>query len=77
MNRSPNNFRRQKLLDCGFMQKVELLNVSDRNIQIVTEYANGSSFNDLADKYKLTDGRIGAIVAMCIRKCNQITLSFK
>lgn len=69
MKRSPGNFRRQKLIDCGFVDKMDKIKTSERNKRIAEDYANGCTYKELTQKYNITTQRIASIVADCIRKC--------
>lgn len=68
MKRSPGNFRRQKLIDCSFLDKIDQINLSERNKKIARDYANGCTYKELVNKYGITTSGIASIVATCIRK---------
>ena len=61
------NHNRIRIIENDYLALKDVLPVSDRNKEIVTEYVAGKSYVDLSRKYNLSSARIGAIVSNYVR----------
>ena len=67
-NNKPNH-KRDRIRTEDLLQYLDKINVSERNKQIVQSYADGVGYQELAERYGITDNRVSQIIYNYIRHC--------
>ena len=62
MVRAEANHFKKTMIEDEYLSYIDIISISDRNNDIVTEYINGILFKTLADKYQVSPSRIHQIV---------------
>ena len=62
---------RQIIEEEDLLQYKAFIEMSERNISIVMDYANGASFTNLARQHGVSNTRIRAIIVDYIRYCHR------
>ena len=60
---------RKTIIQNNLLSMQNVIPVSERDLCIIKDYANGSSYRDLSAKYSITIGRLNQIVEKYVAKC--------
>ena len=60
---------RKTIIQNNLLSLQDIISVSERDFCIVKDYANGSSYKELSEKYYITIGRLNQIVEKYVAKC--------
>lgn len=60
---------RKTIIQNNLLSMQDIVPISDRDFCIIKDYADGSSYKELSEKYSITIGRLNQIVEKYVAKC--------
>lgn len=66
-----NNYNRETIIKYNLLQYIDYTNTIPRNKEIIKEYANGKSYNQLSEKYGVCVKTIAGMIANYVNKVSR------
>lgn len=63
------NVLREKILDRNYIELIDIIEISERNRDIVKKFVEGATYSAIAQEYNISPGRVRSIVFNYYRYC--------
>lgn len=64
--------KRKRIIEENLMENIDLVDVSDRNKDIVRMYVSGSLYREICEKHHITKQTVSDIISRYIRKAHEL-----